>query len=183
MKKRLIALSLVLAMAATATACGGSKSDSAAADTSAASDSADASADSADASTEGGVTGDYRELSLFAGSIPENTPTGGALAAMADYINENSNGTLNAIAYYDTALGDATSMVQGLQQGTVDIGVSGTAYFSGLNAEIEVFQLPFLFEDLETARKATSGAAAEKINADMEQYGVCRTFLLGERLP
>ena len=28
MKKRLIALSLVLAMAATATACGGSKSDS-----------------------------------------------------------------------------------------------------------------------------------------------------------
>lgn len=173
MKKRLIALSLVLAMAATATACGGSKSDSAAADTSAAaSDSADASADSADASAEGGVTGDYRELSLFAGSIPENTPTGGALAAMADYINENSNGTLNAIAYYDTALGDATSMVQGLQQGTVDIGVSGTAYFSGLNSEIEVFQLPFLFEDLETARKATSGAAAEKINADMEQYGV-----------
>lgn len=105
-------------------------------------------------STEGGVTGDYRELSLFAGSIPENTPTGGALAAMADYIQqENSNGTLNAIAYYDTALGDATSMVQGLQQGTVDIGVSGTAYFSGLNSEIEVFQLPFLFEDLETARK------------------------------
>lgn len=172
MKRRLIALSLVLAMAATATACGGSKSDSAAADTSAASDSADASADSADASADGAVTGDYRELSLFAGSIPENTPTGGALAAMADYINENSNGTLNAIAYYDTALGDATSMVQGLQQGTVDIGVSGTAYFSGLNGEIEVFQLPFLFEDLESARAATSGPAADKINADFEQYGL-----------
>ena len=164
MKKRLIALSLVLAMAVTATACG-SKSDSAAADTS-------ATGDSADASAEGGVTGDYRELSLFAGSIPENTPTGGALAAMADYINENSNGTLNAIAYYDTALGDATSMVQGLQQGTVDIGVSGTAYFSGLNPEIEVFQLPFLFEDIESARAATSGPAAEKINADFEQYGI-----------
>lgn len=73
-------------------------------------------------------------------------------------------------------------MVQGLQQGTVDIGVSGTAYFSGLNAEIEVFQLPFLFEDLETARKATSGAAAEKTC----RYGAVwcrRTFLLGERLP
>ena len=52
-------------------------------------------------------------------------------------------------AFYDTALGDATSMVQGLQQGTVDIGVSGTAYFSGLVPEIEVFQLPYLFEDLE----------------------------------
>ena len=40
---------------------------------------------------------------------------------MADYINENSNGTLTATAFYDTALGDATSMVQGLQQGTVAV--------------------------------------------------------------
>ena len=39
-------------------------------------------------------------------------------------------------------LGDTSSMVQGLQQGTIDIGVSGTAYFSGLVPEVEVFQLP-----------------------------------------
>lgn len=163
MKKRLIVLGLIMAMAASVIACG-SKNDNAEADNSTVVEN---DTDSAD-----GVTGDYRELSLFAGSIPENTPTGEALALMADYINENSNGTLNAIAYYDTALGDATSMVQGLQQGTVDIGLSGTAYFSGLNPEIEVFQLPFLFEDLESARAAVAGPAADKINADFEQYGI-----------
>ena len=94
------------------------------------------------------------ELSVFAGSIAENTPTGTGLKAMVDYMNENGGGTLKATDYYDTALGDATSMVQGLQQGTIDIGVSGTAYFSGLVPEVEVFQLPFLFDDLEEARAA-----------------------------
>lgn len=173
MKKRAIALGLVLAMAASMTACGGSTTTTSTADSGAASSTA-AEETTADASgdSESTVTGDQRELSLFAGSIAENTPTGGALAAMADYINENSNGTLTAIAYYDTALGDATSMVQGLQQGTVDIGIAGTAYFSGLLSEVEVFQLPFLFEDLETARAATAGAAADKINSDFEQYGI-----------
>lgn len=81
---------------------------------------------------------------------------------MVDYINENGGGTLKATDYYDTALGDATSMVQGLQQGTIDIGVSGTAYFSGLVPEVEVFQLPFLFDNLEEARAAVDGAASEK---------------------
>lgn len=102
------------------------------------------------------------ELSVFAGSVAENTPTGTGLKAMVDYINENGGGTLKATDYYDTALGDATSMVQGLQQGTIDIGVSGTAYFSGLVPEVEVFQLPFLFDNLEEARAAVDGAARKK---------------------
>ena len=120
------------------------------------------------------VEGDSFEVSLFAGSIPENTATGAALAKMADYINENSNGTIKAIAYYDTALGDATSMVQGLQQGTVDVGISGTAYFSGLVPEIEVYQLPFLFSDLDMARKntASDSPSCQALFPKMEEKGI-----------
>ena len=170
MKKKVMAMGFAMVMAAALTACGG-KTETSAQTSAGSSAAADSSAAGSEASS-GDVTGDYRELSLFAASLPENTPTGGALAKMADYINEHSNGTLKAIAYYDTALGDATSMVQGLQQGTVDIGIAGTAYFSGLNLEIEVFQLPFLFENLDTAREATAGAAAEKINEDFGQFGI-----------
>lgn len=112
------------------------------------------------------------ELSVFAGSVAENTPTGVGLKAMVEYINENGGGTLKATDYYDTALGDATSMVQGLQQGTIDIGVSGTAYFSGLVPEVEVFQLPFLFDDLESARAAVDGEAADKIFEKFAEKGI-----------
>ena len=102
---------------------------------------------------------------------------------MVDYINENGGGTLKATDYYDTALGDATSMVQGLQQGTIDIGVSGTAYFSGLVPEVEVFQLPFLFDDLEEARAAVDGTASEKIFEKFAEKGIVGLAFLGKRFP
>lgn len=122
--------------------------------------------------SESAVEGDFNELILFAASIPENTPTGKGMEAMAKYINDHSNGTLNAITYYDTALGDASSLTEALKTGTVDIGISGTAYFSSLVPEIEVFQLPFLFSDLESARAATAGPAAEEINSMFESNGI-----------
>lgn len=175
--KKILALTLALVMALSLAACGvgtspnsGSSSGSSSGGGSTAAPSADVPEAGPAASAE--VTGDTMTISLFAGSIPENTPTGGAMAVMADYINAYSNGTITAEAFYDTALGDATSMVQGLQQGTVDIGVSGTAYFSSLIPEIEVFQLPFLFSDLESARAATAGPAADAINAKFESVGI-----------
>lgn len=171
MKKKIIAFLLAMGMISSLAACGNTSSDNG-------SSSGDNSTVVNENLPEPGeaasaeVTGDTLTISLFAGSIPENTATGSALALMADYINAYSDGTIVAEAFYDTALGDATSMVQGLQQGTVDIGVSGTAYFSGLVPEIEVFQLPYLFEDLEAARAATSGPAADAINEKFAEVGI-----------
>ena len=161
--KKFAALALALAMSLSLVACG-AKEEPAPAPA--------PSAPSTEAPAETGVTGDKITISLFAGSIGKNTPTGGALEVMAEYINANSNGTITAQTFYDTELGDATSMVQGLQQGTVDIGVSGTAYFSGLIPEIEVFQLPFLFGSLEEAREATGGEVADIINKKFESVGI-----------
>jgi tripartite ATP-independent transporter DctP family solute receptor len=174
MKKKIIAFLLAMGMISSLAACGNSSSNNS-------SDSGSGSGSNTVANenlpepgevASGEITGDTLTISLFAGSIPENTATGSALAIMADYINAYSDGTIKAEAFYDTALGDATSMVQGLQQGTVDIGVSGTAYFSGLVPEIEVFQLPYLFEDLEAARAATSGPAADYINEKFAEVGI-----------
>lgn len=122
--------------------------------------------------TELNVEGDNVEVVLFAASLPENTPTGAGIKAMAEYINANSNGTITALDYYDTALGDASSLTEALKMDTVDIGVAGTAYFSSLVPEIEVFQLPFLFSDLEAARAACSGPVAEKINGMFADNGI-----------
>ena len=170
MKKRILAFLLALGMVSTLAACGATSGTSSTGSTG----STTASADVPEAGevASGEITGDKLTISLFAGSIPENTATGAALAVMADYINAYSDGTITAQAFYDTALGDATSMVQGLQQGTVDIGVSGTAYFSGLVPEIEVFQLPYLFENLDEARAATSGPAADAINEKFAEVGI-----------
>lgn len=170
MKKKIIAFLLAMGMISSLAACGNTSSgnNSGSGSNTVVNENLPEPGEAASAE----VTGDKLTISLFAGSIPENTATGAALALMADYINAYSNGTIEAQAFYDTALGDATSMVQGLQQGTVDIGVSGTAYFSGLVPEIEVFQLPYLFEDLEAARAATSGPAVDAINEKFAEKGI-----------
>lgn len=174
MKKRLIAILLTAVMVSALMAGCGNKKGSSSGAVEADAPAADTAVASDVPSTDLTVEGDNVNISLFAGSIPENTPTGGALAKMADYINANSNGTVNAEAFYDTALGDATSMVQGLQQGTIDVGVSGTSYFSGLVPEIDVYQLPFLFEDIEEARKATESTSesAQAIFDKMSENGL-----------
>lgn len=167
------ALGLSFAMVASLAACGGSSSSSSETTAAAGGDTESSAAEASDIpATELDVTGDNVSLSLFAGSIPENMPTGGALQFMADYLNANSNGTIEATAFFDTALGDATSMVQGLQQGTVDIGVSGTSYFTGLVPEITVFELPFLFSSTDEARVAIEGPAKDAIFEKLEGVGM-----------
>lgn len=166
MKKNVIAFGLALTMALTMTACTsiGTPVDI--------TPEPEREVPEAGQVASGEITGDHFSISLFCGSMAENTPAGGATAVMADYINAYSDGTIEATAFYDTALGDATSMVQGLQQGTIDIGIAGTSYFSNLVPEIDVFQLPFLFDNLDQARAATAGPAAEKIHSMFEENGI-----------
>ena len=118
MKKKVLAFGMALAMLLTMTACcdirdGGSGGKTELNETVEVPDPGPVAS--------GEITGEKMSISLFAGSLPENMPVGGALKVMAEYINTYSDGTIEALAFFDTALGDATSMVQGLQQGTIDI--------------------------------------------------------------
>lgn len=112
------------------------------------------------------------KVSVFAGSLPKNTPTGAGVEFFVNELNEKSGGSIQATAFYDTELGDATSMIQGLQQGTVDIGVCGDAYYSGLVPEIQAFELPFIFEDIDAARAAVNGEAKDVIFDLLAEKGI-----------
>lgn len=148
MRKKLIAGVTMVALALSLSACGG------------------------DSGNGGGSSADSVKISIFAGSIPEVSPTGTGIKAMIEYLVKADVG-ISATGYYDTALGDATTMVQGLQQGTIDVGISGGAYFSGLVPQVQVFELPFLFDDMESARQATApGPARDALFAHFENTEV-----------
>lgn len=152
--RKFLALTLASAMVLGMAACGGSKPA--------------ASSGGGAAATSDKVV----KMSVFAGSIPKNTPTGVGMEFFVKELNEKSGGSIQATAYFDTELGDATSMVQGLQQGTVDIGVSGDAYYSGLVPEIQVYELPFMFSNVEEARKAVDGPTKDMIFEKLESKGI-----------
>lgn len=103
------------------------------------------------------------DISIFAGSLPEATPTGTGVHAMVDHLNASGTG-FEARAFFDTSLGAASTMISALQEGTIDVAISGSSYFSGLIPQIQAFELPFVFEDLEHARGATGpGGAREQL--------------------
>lgn len=145
--KRIVSLLLVLIMILSFAACGGSKGEEA-------------------------KKQEVIDISIFAGGIPKNSPTGTGIEAMIAEIDKNSGGSIKATAYYDTELGDASAMVQGMVQGTIDIGVSGDSYYSGLVPKIQVFELPFMFENIEQARKAVDGPAKDIIFEELEEQGI-----------
>lgn len=99
------------------------------------------------------------DIAIFAGSLPETTPTGTGVNAMVEHLNASGTG-FEATAFFDTSLGDASTMINALQEGTIDVGVSGSSYYSGLVPQIQAFELPFIFEDLEHARRGTGPGAA-----------------------
>ncbi|MDR1533712.1 MAG: DctP family TRAP transporter solute-binding subunit [Planctomycetota bacterium] len=117
------------------------------------------------------------EMSVVAGSMTANSPAGIAVTELAKKITGHSNGSIRANPFYEAQLGDARSMVQGLQQGTVDIGVAGNAYFSSFVPEIQVFELPFLFSGYPAARGVLDSPAVEPVKSLLESKGIkCLSF-------
>lgn len=112
------------------------------------------------------------EISVVAGSMSPSSPAGIGVAELAKKITEYSNGSIQAKAFYEAQLGDAKSVVQGLQQGTIDIGITGNAYFSAIVPEIQAFELPYLFKDYPEARKVLDSDAIDPIKQMLEKKGI-----------
>ncbi|MCC8190521.1 MAG: DctP family TRAP transporter solute-binding subunit [Planctomycetes bacterium] len=123
------------------------------------------------------LAGEVVKMSVVASSITPTMAAGVGIADLAAKINEYSNGTIQAEAFYESQLGDTRSVVQGLQQGTVDIAVAGNAYFSALVPEIQVFEIPFLFDGYDMARRVVNSSAGDPIKQNLEKKGIkCLAF-------
>lgn len=115
---------------------------------------------------------DKLSISVVAGSMSENTPAGIGVKTLAEKLTEYSNGAINATPYFDTQLGDAKSMVQGLQNGTIDIGVAGNSYFSSIVPDVQVLELPYMFSDYEQARNIVDGEIGKELLNKFSEKGV-----------
>lgn len=111
-------------------------------------------------------------ISVVAGSMSENTPAGIGVKILAEKLVEYSNGEIQATPYFDTQLGDAKSMVQGLQNGTIDIGVAGNSYFSSIVPEVQVLELPYMFEDYNQARNIVDSNVGKELLGKFDKKGI-----------
>lgn len=91
---------------------------------------------------------------------PENVYGQGA-DHFAKLVKERSNGEIDVKVYPSSQLGNQRDLVEGLGLGTVDMTLTGTAVLGNFVPEVAVFDLPFIFRDVNHAYKALDTVGME----------------------
>ncbi len=112
------------------------------------------------------------KMSVVAGSINQTMSAGVGITELAKKLNEYAGGSIKAEAFYESQLGDSRALIQGIQQGTIDIMVAGDAYYSALAPEIQVFEIPFIFDGYAMARRVVNSDAGNPIKETLEKKGI-----------
>lgn len=95
-----------------------------------------------------------------------------AAQRFADRVAERTDGEVTVRLFPNGQLGDDAGMISGVRAGTIDIELSGNPYFSGLVGELNVLDLPFLFENEAQAYRVLDGQVGQQLLGHMEAKGI-----------
>ena len=153
MKKRVVSLLLALGMCFGLTACGQG-------------DSGESTADNGGSSSTETIT------VRIATQHADDYPSSQAMMKLAEDLEERSGGVLQCDVYTNNALGGELDILDQARTGTVEIiYCSPTA--ATMNPKINVFDLPFLFENYEQVEKVVSNEELmNEILGEFVDYGI-----------
>ncbi len=111
-------------------------------------------------------------LTAIVAGLTEDSPSGEALKKFAELCSEYSGGTVTVDCYFNTELGSVASCVDACKQGTIDIVSTGTSYFSGIVPDIQVFELPFLFDTYDEVHDALDNEPGDLLKDMFDGTGI-----------
>ena len=157
MKKRILALSLCLAMALPLTACGGSSSNTTA-------------PESSGSGEEKTVT--LRLASVVANSELEERKTGMAAGLMTwiDTVEEESGGTIQIDVYPDSQLASGTdAIVNGIQTGAFEVAHFTTGNWASYSDAFAELNVPYLYTNYDEVHSILDGEIGQAMKDQLEQ--------------
>ncbi len=162
MKKqsRLVALLLACVMVFALAACNGGSNSS-----------APPSAPGGESPAPGGnnVTPTY--VWKFAHVASPDNPYHIGLLKMAELLNERSGGAIQMDVFPSSQLGGERDILEGLQLGTIDGCLVSTAPVANFSESFYVFDLPYLFTDLDSTYEVLDGEIGQSILKEIEKDG------------
>lgn len=158
MKKRILALSLCLAMALPLTACGGGSSSNTTAP------------ESSGSGEEQTVT--LRLASVVANSELEERKTGMAAGLMTwiDTVEEESGGTIQIDVYPDSQLASGTdAIVNGIQTGAFEVAHFTTGNWASYSDAFAELNVPYLYTNYDEVHSILDGEIGQAMKDQLEQ--------------
>ena len=103
-----------------------------------------------------------------------NEKDGFHIAAMKfeEIVEAKTDGKINIELYPNATLGDERTLLEGMQMGTVDMGIITNGPIVNFVEDIGVFELPFLFASPEEAYKVLDGEIGQKILDKLETVNI-----------
>lgn len=105
-------------------------------------------------------------------ALSKTSHYGVAADAFEKAIGQSSNGQIKIQQFPNSALGGEREVIEGLQLGTIDLAVVSTGATLNFVPETGVIDIPFLFRDLNHARKVLDGPIGQKLLADFPAKGL-----------
>lgn len=164
-KNQYMALALASVLALSLTACGSSSSGNS----------------SAAASGAAGSAGKTYALSVgHTTAANDNDPYYYTVMKFKEIVESKTNGRITVNDYPSSQLGSEPEMWEGMQTGTCDMAIMTNAYVSSYVPANGALDLPFIFSELDQARKVLDGDYGKKLMDNMSSTGVtCLAFSEG----
>jgi len=171
MKKRLLAVLLMLAMVTGLSACGNSSGQSS--DSSAPVKEEAEQTESEEADAEADPFADGPSYTLRLGHVQAVThPYHIGAVAFAEKVEELTNGKIKVEVFPSSQIGNEIDMIESMQMGTIDMGVIGTCNLANFDPSFTVFDLPFIFENRDHAIKVCESDFGQEKLDGLSEYGL-----------
>jgi len=109
----------------------------------------------------------------FSHVVAEETPKGLAANRFKLLLEQRSGGRIQVLIYPDAQLYGDHDEMQALQLGAVDLLAPSLSKFGRIGfPEFELFDLPFLFEEVADVRRITQGPLGKRLLARLSQQGL-----------
>lgn len=116
-------------------------------------------------------SGDGTIVLKAANVASESNPYTVAMRYMADMVKERTNGAVQIDVYPNSAMGGEREILEGMQLGTVDMCVVSTAPVANFSEAWYVFDMPYLFTDLETTYEVLDGEIGAELGELLKDSG------------
>lgn len=104
--------------------------------------------------------------------VPKERSLAKGLFKFAEIIEKETNGAIKAEVYTDGQLGGDRDVFEGLQLGTIQGTTLSTGIIGAFDAKFNVFDLPFLFKDVQQAYTVLDGPIGQELLDGLPAVGV-----------
>jgi C4-dicarboxylate-binding protein DctP len=108
----------------------------------------------------------------FSHVVTEQTPKGQAAKVFADRVNSELDGEVCVEVYPNTQLYNDDKVLQAMLLGDVQMAAPSLSKFEQYTLQYRIFDLPFLFDDIESVDRFQQGETGQAMLAAMEDKGL-----------